>query len=771
MKMKHYLPMAVLALSLAACSDDYDDTALWEQVNDNTSRIEALEQWQDEVNNNIAALQQLLNTTDYITSVIPVMKNGKEVGYTISFRNSDPITIYHGEKGDKGDKGDQGEQGIQGEPGKDGADGTDGSDGSDGYTPQIGLTQQADGNWYWTLDGEPMLDPNGDPIRANGDKGDKGEQGEDGDKGDTGDTGASAPTPQIKQGSTLAADGTYYGIDGTKQDTPDAGAWYLSVDNGKTWYRISGDKGEQGEQGDTGETGGQGQQGDSWFACAPTLSNDGTHYIFTLADNGGTIEVAAYQHFQILTEDEHNSSGTSDNGTAAVRAEGKTTFYLSMNAETDYKAIVAEVTPLDDGVALTRAGEWSATVQETADGNITVTVTAPADGKALLDVSLIRADGSKVTASRVLEALGFTTADGGTTYIIYTAGGLKAWAAEVQNDASLNCTLADDITLSEVTDGGSNWTPIQGYAGTFDGGGKTITGLTINKSTMNVGLFASIAEGGTVKNLTLDDVNITASSSNVGAIAGENRGIIENCSVSGSVTSSRMYSDCVGGIVGQNNGTITGCTVEGSVKAKDADSVGGIAGWNYRGTITDCHSSATVEGLSRVGGIAGKSNASITACSSTGDVTATKNSMDYSWAGGVVGEFTGRSQLIACYATGNVKGDAKYVGGVVGDNVYNAVIACYATGSVTGASGSTGGVVGRNFKDDFSSGTVTACYWDNNQSSGIGEDLTNNGETTKVTSGDWTEAMNAMNMALTNAGTDWRYATGSGDIPLTLYKQ
>ena len=290
---------------------------------------------------------------------------------------------------------------------------------------------------------------------------------------------------------------------------------------------------------------------------------------------------------------------------------------------------------------------------------------------------------------------------------------------------------------------------------------------------MNVGLFASIAEGGTVKNLTLDDVNITASTSNVGAIAGENRGTIENCSVSGSVTSSaKLLSVCVGGIVGENNGTITGCTVEGSVKAKDADIAGGIAGWHNNGSITDCHSSATVEGLSRVGGIAGKSNASITACSSTGDVTATKNSLDYSWAGGVVGEFTGRSQLIACYATGNVKGDAKHVGGVVGDNVYNAVIACYATGSVTGASGSTGGVVGRNFKDDFSSGTVTACYWDNNQSSGIGEDQTNNGGTTKVEgSTTWETAMNAMNAALNNAGTDWRYATGSDGVPLTLQRQ
>ena len=135
MKMKHYLSAAVLALAFTACGDDYDDTALWNQVNDNTNRIEALETWQEQVNNNIAALQQLLNTTDYITSVTPVTKDGKEVGYTISFRNSDPITIYHGEKGDQGEQGEQGEQGIPGEPGKDGADGSDGSDGS---TPQIG---------------------------------------------------------------------------------------------------------------------------------------------------------------------------------------------------------------------------------------------------------------------------------------------------------------------------------------------------------------------------------------------------------------------------------------------------------------------------------------------------------------------------------------------------------------------------------------------------------------------------------------------------------
>ena len=241
-------------------------------------------------------------------------------------------------------------------------------------------------------------------------------------------------------------------------------------------------------------------------------------------------------------------------------------------------------------------------------------------------------------------------------------------------------------------------------------------------------------------------MNVTANS-NVGAIAGENRGTIENCSVSGSVTG-----------------------------LSDNSCVGGIAGFHRKGSITDCHSSATVEGKAYVGGIAGQngemlSSASIIACYSTGNVTATKNNTNCSFAGGVVGLNSNGAVLTACYATGNVKGDGEYVGGVVGDNS-STVTACYhATGDVTGASGSTstGGVAGRNYKDDYGSSTLTACYWDNNQSSGIGEDQTGNGEATKVTSGDWTEAMNAMSKAL--SGTGWQYVASSGDIPLTLQRQ
>ena len=339
------------------------------------------------------------------------------------------------------------------------------------------------------------------------------------------------------------------------------------------------------------------------------------------------------------------------------------------------------------------------------------------------------------------EDLGYFIQDDGS-YAVYTATGLQAWATEVENNPSQNCTLTADIDLT-----GTEWTPIQGYAGTFDGNGKTIIGLTINQSaTDNIGLFTSIAEGGTVKNLTLDDVDITARS-NVGAVAGQNRGTIENCSVSGSVKGSSNNS-CVGGIVG----------------------------WHYGGTITDCHSSATVEGIAYIGGIAGQSNASITACYSTGNVTATINSYNYSFAGGVVGLNNNGAILTACYATGNVKGDGISVGGVVGDNVYCTVTACYhATGSVTGALGATGGVAGRNFDVGPSGSSIlNACYWNGTVSldTGIGEDRSNVGEATKVSGKiTWTDAMNAMNAALISAGTGWQYVTGSGDAPLTLQKQ
>ena len=185
---------------------------------------------------------------------------------------------------------------------------------------------------------------------------------------------------------------------------------------------------------------------------------------------------------------------------------------------------------------------------------------------------------------------------------------------------------------------------------------------------------------------------------------------------------------------------------------------------------------ATVEGITYTGGIAGQSNASITACYSTGSVTATRNNTtSFSFASGVVGLINNGAILTACYATGNVKGEGIAVGGVVGQNEYCTVTACYhATGSVIGLAGSVGGVVGCNYEiGPYGSSIVTACYWGGTVSynMGLGVDMSNVGEATKVEgSMTWETAMNAMNEALTNAGVDWRYATGSG-APLTLQRQ
>lgn len=253
MKARKTLTLLLLAaLTLAACK--YDDSELWEQVNQNTeelaaqaARIAALEAWQAETNTNIQALQTLLSTTDYITAVTPVVKDGVEVGFTISFLNTPAITIYHGAKGDKGDKGD---------------------------TPQIGAAQAEDGNWYWTLNGELLTDTDGNPIRANGTQGGQGDQGPAGDD---------APLPQLATGAKL----NEQQITTDSQNNPIAAdAIYLSVDGGQTWTRVSGEKGEQGDTGATGP------QGDSFFESVDTKNAD--YVIFKLANNGGTFQVPRY---------------------------------------------------------------------------------------------------------------------------------------------------------------------------------------------------------------------------------------------------------------------------------------------------------------------------------------------------------------------------------------------------------------------------------------------------------------------------------------------
>lgn len=339
------------------------------------------------------------------------------------------------------------------------------------------------------------------------------------------------------------------------------------------------------------------------------------------------------------------------------------------------------------------------------------------------------------------------TDDGQGNYTVTSTEGLKNIAKLVNEEWKLgiNITLTADIDLK-----GIDWTPIgkddnKAYTGTFDGNGKTITGLTVTGSDQYAGLFGYIGSGGTVKNVVLEGVQITSDNSSgyAGGVAGDSWGTIENCSVSGSVSGTTF----AGGVVGSQRG----------------------------GSITGCNSSATVKGVIFAGGIAGETNsgASLTGCYATRDVTVENDGTNNSHAGGVVG-YNGGGTLTACYATGSVTSSGSgtiYVGGVTGSNNFGILTACYhAKEDVSGPTGTTGGVAGRNFKGSMiGGGIITACYWGGNgQEQGIGEDQVGTGGTTQV-DGDWTEAMKVMNEKL--SGTGWLYVPVSGDAPLTLRKQ
>ena len=309
--------------------------------------------------------------------------------------------------------------------------------------------------------------------------------------------------------------------------------------------------------------------------------------------------------------------------------------------------------------------------------------------------------------------LGYTIESDGS-YTVTSADGLMNVAELVNGGKTdINITLDKDIDLT-----GKEWTPIgtgysNKYTGTFDGGGHTIKGLTVTTNDQFVGLFGSIGYAGTVKNVMMEDVQITSNRSSgfAGGVAGYSDGTIENCSVSGSVS-----------------GTVY---------------VGGVVGVQIGGSITGCSSSATVNGTVDVGGVAGQTNSSAT--------------------------------LTACYATGNViieMAPKKNIagGGLVGMNAGSSLLACYATGNVTSTGSSTGymhigGFLGNNYAN-----VMTACYWKNNHEQGIGYNKKST-EATKVdgTGVTWKNAVDAMNTALQNAGSEWRYEL-KGALP-TLRKQ
>ena len=377
----------------------------------------------------------------------------------------------------------------------------------------------------------------------------------------------------------------------------------------------------------------------------------------------------------------------------------------------------AEITPYDKG-----SNTYTAIVapQSVAAGTTFITCTFT-NGKTFVYKMKNATDwqaGGEYTYTVSLAAakdLGYTIESDGS-YTVTSADGLMNIAKLVNGGKSdINITLDTDIDLT-----GKDWTPIgtdydNSYKGTFDGGGHTITGLTFTTNDEFAGLFGWLNRAGTVKNVVMEGVQIT---------------------------SNQIYGGSIGGVVGYSWGTIENCSVSGSVSGTVY--VGGVVGVQIGGSITGCSSSATVKGTVDVGGVAGQTNSSatLTACYATGNVTIEMNPKKNIAGGSLVGMNAG-SSLLACYATGNVT----------------------STGSSTGYM-HIGGFLGNNYT------TVTAGYWKNNHEQGIGYNKEGIApEATKVDGSvvTWQKAVDAMNTALQNAGSEWRYEL-KGALP-TLRKQ
>lgn len=202
MKRFAYALIALLALS---CSE-FDDSAIWDKLNNHELRITELEKICKEMNADIIKLQTLVTALENQDCIVSAAPLATEDGYAFVFKSGKSVVIYHGEDG---------KDGTNGENGKDGKDGVNGKD---GITPQIGVRQDTDGFFYWTVNGEWLL-VDGKKVRASASDGENGEDGKD------------AITPKFK-------------IEGDN--------WYVSYDNEKTWEllgRATGNDAFSGEDG------------------------------------------------------------------------------------------------------------------------------------------------------------------------------------------------------------------------------------------------------------------------------------------------------------------------------------------------------------------------------------------------------------------------------------------------------------------------------------------------------------------------------------------
>lgn len=630
MKTKHYILAIFAALALASC---YNDDKLWDAVNEQKQRIEALESWQKVANNNIEAMQILVSGKHYITEITPVTLEGKTVGYTIAFNDRTPITIYNGEKGEKGEQGDKGEQGEQGEQGVAGS------------TPVISITQQTDGNWYWTLNGELMKDANGKSIRANG------EDGKD---------GQNAPIPVLKTGEAL----DLTGISGTWK----ADAIYLSVDNGTTWTQVSGRNGVDGANGVDGTNG---MDGDSFFSDVDITEED---YVAFILSGGIRVKVPRYKALALSFNIPAGGTKTTINPARDILMVSDD---LVITYEVSGYGIVEDDVRVSAFLPPVATENWTVSVDRDEKS---VTIHTKHDNLGIIPLLITTTDNAghsctyELTLQTPYEGKGVEA----NPYKISSADGLAYLSKQVNGGRDYegkHFQLTENINLE-----GRKWEPIgtpqHPFKGSFDGGGHSISNLDVDLTLdLNVdleatpfgGLFGMVTEG-EIRNITLLSPKVKATQM-CGALIGRcnNMQLIENC----------------------NAEDIT-C---------QADSmVGGLVGYceNLK-EMKNCHvKDATLKGINHVGGLIATYDSgdetTISKCSATQCTIDASGSWGH---GGLIAtHLAGKLTLEGCYTTGTIKSGSIHEGDVVagallgqgrGNNINKDEVnmkGCYSTMSI-----------------------------------------------------------------------------------------
>lgn len=580
---------AFLFVCVFGMSSCYDDDDLKGDIADLQTRVASLEDWQKSVNSDIVSLKTIveaLQSKNFITSVTPLTAATGDSGYTITFQTGQSITIMNGKDG------------------LNGKDGVNGKDGINGKTPAIAVKQDADGVYYWTIDGEYLTDGNGNKMRVTGEKGDTGAQGDKGDKGDKGDTGDKGDKGDTGDKGDKGDKGDD-GAQGEKGDKGDDGItpqlrisddnyWQISTDDGSTWtyllsngYKVKatgdtgakGDKGDTGAKGDKGDTGAKGDKGDSFFKSVDTTNP--AFVAFTFAD-GTTINVPRSNGITVsFVGDKIEINHVDGKGTATVNFTGLT--------QDNYKAVYAEL-KTNSGYAFgiaTRANSPVVTISapDFTDDECTSTVNISncnISDNAILVVTVVDNNGKETSTSVVVETPRSWTDN---KFEVYGVGDWN-WAARNIGNGDKTISLQADLDFE-----GKEFCQISKLrGGTVDGNNHTISNFEFD------GTFGGIvgdASGSSIRNLNINNATITSSSQSAAVLSYGSDCTIENVKVKDSEITSRF--EC-GGFVGyvsysNMNFTIKNCSIENTtLKSTDGSKkVDPIYGYIHPNPAT-CHS-------------------------------------------------------------------------------------------------------------------------------------------------------------------------------------